>query len=123
MNEQIKQCWIEALRSGEYQQTQGYLRTDTGYCCLGVLTDLYIKETGEKWTDNGCSYTFCGSNSFLPQCVVDWADLESCFPRIAKNDGQFNYLHCMEDLFLASINDKGKSFEEIADLIETGTVS
>jgi hypothetical protein len=37
MNEQIKQRWIEALRSGEYEQTQGRLRDETGYCCLGVL--------------------------------------------------------------------------------------
>lgn len=35
----IKAKWVEALRSGEYQQTQGKLHDNTSnsYCCLGVL--------------------------------------------------------------------------------------
>ena len=35
------QRWIQALRSGEYQQTRGQLNHPTeGYCCLGVLCEL-----------------------------------------------------------------------------------
>lgn len=36
--------WVSALRSGEYQQASGRLRTPQGWCCLGVLTDLAIKK-------------------------------------------------------------------------------
>ena len=51
MNRQIKDKWITALRSGEYNQDSdgGYLKTCDGYCCLGVLCDLYVKETGKEW--------------------------------------------------------------------------
>ncbi|WP_420431472.1 hypothetical protein [Candidatus Poriferisocius sp.] len=33
--------WVEALRSGDYQQGIRFLRnTNDNYCCLGVLCDL-----------------------------------------------------------------------------------
>lgn len=48
MNPEIKQQWVDALRSGEYPQSTNYLRDKTGWCCLGVLTDLFIKATGAK---------------------------------------------------------------------------
>jgi hypothetical protein len=35
--EDFKKRWIEALRSGEYnQQRSATIRNDRGYCCLGV---------------------------------------------------------------------------------------
>lgn len=42
---EIKKRWIEALRSGEYEQAIGVLRKTDGvgrqrYCCLGVLCDV-----------------------------------------------------------------------------------
>lgn len=37
MNPRWKQPWIDALESGEYQQTRGVLHNGVGYCCLGVL--------------------------------------------------------------------------------------
>ena len=40
MNPQIKEDWVEALRSGEYEQTQGVLDQDDRQCCLGVLCDI-----------------------------------------------------------------------------------
>jgi len=43
---EVKRRWIEALRSGEYKQGYGILRTvDNEYCCMGVLqviTDLQV---------------------------------------------------------------------------------
>ena len=32
--------WTTALRSGQYIQTKFSLRSDEGYCCLGVYCDL-----------------------------------------------------------------------------------
>ena len=42
MDKEIKNKWIEALRSGKYQQGCHYLRGPTGdrYCCFGVLCDI-----------------------------------------------------------------------------------
>ena len=37
MDAKLKALWIEALRSGEYQQTADTLKDRDGYCCLGVL--------------------------------------------------------------------------------------
>lgn len=47
MNRQVVEEWIRRLRSGEYQQTQGRLKDESGgYCCLGVLCQQYHELTG-----------------------------------------------------------------------------
>ena len=78
MNPQIKQKWVDALRSGEYQQTKGRLRKEDKFCCLGVLCDLYGKENNVKWNlaNNGYNYEFQKFESYLPSSVGKWADLE-----------------------------------------------
>ncbi len=44
INKVVKKLWIKALRSGEYKQDTGSLKTSSnGFCCLGVLTDIYCK--------------------------------------------------------------------------------
>jgi hypothetical protein len=98
---EIKAKWVEALRSGEYEQGCGALRTEDGkYCCLGVLTDLYCKAKG---------VTFDGvtrSNRWvLNLSVRRWAGLESPNPAVPQAP-------------LAWLNDSGRTFAEIADLIE-----
>ena len=48
MKTEIKQKWVDALRSGEYEKGKWYLtRRDEGkemFCALGVLCDLAIKD-------------------------------------------------------------------------------
>jgi hypothetical protein len=109
MNPQIKQKWVDALRSGEYQQGQCYLRTNSGFCCLGVLCDLYGKENNVEWNlaNNGHNYKFQEFESYLPSSVMKWADLEYCNPPV--ND---------EESTLVRLNDSGSTFEQIADVIE-----
>jgi hypothetical protein len=52
MKPDIKQKWVNDLKSGEYKKGKGYLHKEDTYCCLGVLCDLYQKETGQgAWTD------------------------------------------------------------------------
>ena len=34
--------WKDALRSGEYEQCRYKLVTEDAYCCLGVLSDLFL---------------------------------------------------------------------------------
>ena len=36
--------WLDALRSGKYRQASESLRTNEGYCCLGVACDVYHQE-------------------------------------------------------------------------------
>jgi hypothetical protein len=109
MNPQIKQKWVDALRSGDYQQTQRRLHDENGFCCLGVLCDLYGKENNVEWdlTNNGHNvYVFQDKKGILPLSVIEWAGVEDDNPEI-----------CGETP-LSRLNDSGSTFNEIADLIE-----
>lgn len=73
MKQDIKQRWVEALRSGNYEQGQGVLRTeDDTYCCLGVLCNLVDPE---NWTLRASYYVYGKAGglrqnvSFLPDEV------------------------------------------------------
>lgn len=79
MNPEVKAKWIEALTSGEYSQTNGCLKDNAGYCCLGVLTDLYIKETGQAQWVPGITYASMkgaveGVHSFTKNLQVTTAE-------------------------------------------------
>lgn len=122
MKPQIKKLWIEALRSGEYEQTQGCLRDETGFCCLGVLTDLYLKEHDEDWTagdgiicsENRNPYSAHEEVNYLPEDVRIWAGLLSQSPTVVtRESSQDSGIEA-----LANLNDSGKSFQEIAQIIE-----
>ena len=109
MNQDIKQRWVDALRSGEYEQGRGCLHNSNGnsFCCLGVLTDLYIKEHDKEWHKPGrCTeLTFEGNGGTLPPSVMTWAGLSHRDPCVRGGD-------------LATQNDNGMSFDELAQLIE-----
>lgn len=113
MNSNIKQQWVNALRSNEYSQGVGQLQNTDGFCCLGVLCDLYAKETGTEWEDVSYTsdyYVFMGESAYLPVEVKEWAGLNSHYPHIRNAKG-----HLRE---LATLNDTGVEFTEIAQMIE-----
>lgn len=117
MNPQVKEKWVNALRSGNYKQTTGNLyEPGVGYCCLGVLTDLYLKEKGFEWdtTESSTGWVcFEDEFEFLTDSVRDWAGLED-------NCGTYEDDVIEGGLFcLSSMNDGGASFGEIADFIES----
>lgn len=118
MNEKVKESWLRALRSGEYQQGTGFLRRDSSFCCLGVLCDLYAKSTGSgNWAVQGDNefYTFKSSSddviTCLPESVLKWAQMPLCAP-----DGAPELKSSSENL--AVLNDAGFSFNQLADYIE-----
>ena len=125
MNSQVKEKWIAALRSGEYQQGINSLRSNQGFCCLGVLCDLYAKEHNENWehvnayseqnTKAEDSWYFQEETQFLPEKVMNWAQLEDNNPEVEILDKDDNLL---EYEVLSHMNDVGKSFSIIADVIE-----
>ena len=112
---EVKSAWLEALRSGQYTQTTEVLRDETGYCCLGVLCDVYGKQTGTEWSteeesmrvdvDGITSWTFLKQEMCLPKKVKEW-----CFETPLEG---FSFCNLME------LNDSGSSFQEIAEVIET----
>ena len=48
MKAEDKAKWLEALRSGEYEQIDGTLCRDGKYCCLGVLEVILDGRVEEK---------------------------------------------------------------------------
>lgn len=116
MNQAIKKQWVNALRSGQYTQASGNLRSNLGHCCLGVLCDLYAKEMGKEWECHQTAdknsfphYSFQNETSFLPVSVIEWAGLSRPSPTVKISEA-------WEEL--AYLNDQPVSFEEIANLIE-----
>lgn len=125
MKPEIKEKWVAALRSGEYTQATGYLRTKEGFCCLGVLCDIVQEDVGMHWikgTEYGLEcYRYTKNNNYihhsltlsasgcLPTEVVNLSDLEDYDPVIWYGD---------DGSTLAELNDKGLTFNEIADIIE-----
>jgi hypothetical protein len=112
MNYEIAQQWVAALRSGEYAQEKSRLKSDNGYCCLGVLCDLYTKQNPYvKWKslESVTAYFILEHSLVLPCEVKEWA-------RMKSECGQF----IEEGMFLRldKMNDDGHSFNEIADVIE-----
>ena len=97
MNPELKQKWLEALRSGKYKQGTGLLRSKENYfCCLGVLCDII---DNKKWeiTNSG---DYCYEKSTV-------APTSSSIIR----EGAIGHL--------MTLNDEAKSsFAEIADWIE-----
>lgn len=121
MNPEVKQKWITALRSGEYQQTTHRLKveheSECAFCCLGVLCDLYLKDypaglNVEKvfGPNDGKEYSYDKSLVALPDKVMSWAGLGSYMGASVTIDGHLSTL--------ASHNDRGVTFDQIAQAIE-----
>lgn len=78
-NKERLQLLVDALYSGEFQQTQGVLKRSkpipqfetggpvlpVGYCCLGVACEIMRRETGTgKWTDGIGDIAFITNSGF-----------------------------------------------------------
>jgi len=122
MRADIKTKWVAALRSGEYEQTGGMLRSNNGYCCLGVLCDLYAKETGMKWWEGGGKYAMHGNDTMLPHEVRAWAHLADefgAYVEVETDEGGATYPPYLANPSLTELNDSwAYNFKMIADVIE-----
>lgn len=103
MDPELKEKWLEALRSGKYRQGRGKLRNkDDEFCCLGVLCDLVEPNAWNHYQDG------IGSDP--------WHHHENvAFPgyHISSRAGVVS-----KEEALAHLNDQGATFAEIADYIE-----
>ena len=123
MKLEIKDLWVAALRSGEYEQTQAVLkRGDEGMCCLGVLCDIYHKtENKGEWV-GGYFYDTEGgeSDTELTDSVGVWASIKEndAWVPITTRTPDIDRGFTSERTYLAALNDEGLSFSQIADVIE-----
>jgi len=103
MNPSVKKEWVQALRSGDYLQGGSYLCYQDGnkvkWCCLGVLCDINTDSYWEK--SDTAAYTVDNCRFFPDESHLDQAGLS-----VRSGDK------------LAWMNDRGKTFPEIADWIE-----
>lgn len=72
MNAKVKKLWLKALRSGDYKQGAGALRSDHSFCCLGVLCDLHRQEVHGRWKRNEVGgFEYAGDGFILPRAVQE----------------------------------------------------
>lgn len=114
MKPEIKDKWLDALRSGKYKQTKNMLRNKNAYCCLGVLADIYSKEVGAEWKpDSAGCLRIENDNGILPYCIQSWAGLKQANPDVEIGGVHYS---------LAQLNDgreiRRKTFKQIASIIE-----
>lgn len=103
MNKDIKDKWVAALRSGNYQQGQGSLRTENRYCCLGVLCEI----TGCRWRSEPDMF------------VALYKDSSTGSTYIPEQLREELGMSLVDEEKLATRNDTGATFSELADVIET----
>lgn len=111
--------WVAALRSGKYEQGQGYLRQDitdhhghttSEFCCLGVLCDLTPRARLVRYNDRPSDeairhYDFGRTTNDQVIDHVAWTELTG-LPDTFQSE-------------LTDMNDSGSyGFDEIADCIE-----
>lgn len=119
--------WVEALRSGNYPQTNGCLKNDEGFCCLGVAADVMAPSAWLKTQNEDGEYRFRNSNTNALLPDEDWLRLA---PKNVKYknpdydpncdwDTEFFDLEPSQD-DMAELNDSSKlNFNQIADIIES----
>jgi hypothetical protein len=120
MNPAIKQRWVAALKSGQYQQGRTALRYRDNFCCLGVLCDIAVHDGVARWSKMADDDYFCLDEAELPPAaVMAWAGLGTIW-RDPYIDG--HAVNQEGPIGLAQINDgetgRDYTFNEIADLID-----
>jgi len=146
MDPGIRKKWVEALRSGKYEQNKhGLCAVDPdggdgmAHCCLGVLCELALEggvlsaacrkvdESGRVW--------FVGRSAYLPGDVVKWSGLpvsdpivrfDDAIARLGDRDAQrarASGALSHDIVTLSELNDAGVSFEGIAAIVENCKLS
>lgn len=127
MRKEVMKKWVKALRSGKFKQGQGTLKQydskgNAQHCCLGVLCELYNdsmrkskkKTLSEKVYDNDMDFShgycrFGNKRDDLPHEVMAWSGISDCLGKFRTDT---------VDECLADLNDTGRKFKTIANIIE-----
>lgn len=97
--------WLDALRSEEYPQIRGALKTDKGFCALGVLCDLSKLDTWKQDIYQQNKYLYLNQIHYLPNQVGEWAEMKK------KEISDVSH-------YLMALNDQKVSFLKISELLE-----
>lgn len=102
MNTDLKNKWIQAMESGEYQFGSGELRDDDNcFCALGVLCNIidpgkwFMSENrATRWYDPNC-------NTFIPENIQE---------EIGITQSQITNIWNLNDIY--------KSYQPVIDYIK-----
>lgn len=118
MNKEIKEDWLEALRSGDYEKGIGSLNENNKLCCLGVLCEVMKVDSivvngphGTQWKLYRRSYVARGHKCYLPDEVALEAGIRN--NPIEYKHRKHSALH-----HLIEINDSNETFDEVITFIE-----
>lgn len=106
-----QKLWLEALRSGLYQQSGHALEPyPQSYCCLGVACKVAEAHGVTVVYAEG---KLSGGNLLDQPAVMEWLSLRTPDGQIDPTNNKTATLTSMNDVF-------HKPFADIADFIETG---
>lgn len=120
-----RKAWVRALRSGTFPQDRGALKSDAGYCCLGVACEVIPEGLTQEPYSELDGERFAGGGIIAFRSGDDEART-GVLPRITARALGFNRSNPSVQLepsgvrSLASLNDSGNyTFDQIADIIES----
>ena len=117
MKDKDIKTWLKYLRSGEYQQGEGSLcATVDGvdrFCCLGVACDVLLNDT---WTEH--RHTWSIGPLVWHDCLEYQGGVNSSASMPGHKHLKKMGLDPQVASDLATMNDEGADFKEIADWIE-----
>lgn len=113
MKKSVAMKWVANLRSGKYPQGEpGLLKSQTGYCCLGVLCET----VGLSPKLDEATYCYDGAIASVPLSVKKISEIKHRLGNFIKDYKAFPPL--------SALNDEGTeylgrlTFDEIADIIQ-----
>lgn len=121
---ELRRRWVEALRSGKYQQGRDYLCTvnpdgTKTYCCLGVLLDIIHPD----WWRRDLTRDLTTDGTQEIQSWIDPANGFVCKTRLDTPQMRMVDLTDHEMAILIANNDSCVvSFDQIAKKIEDDTI-
>jgi hypothetical protein len=109
MRKDIAMEWADMLESGIIKQGKNSLENKGKYCCLGALCRILEKRVNIDVDDiDSSNVCFNGEYAYLPKEVINYTGMKSDDGEFTVNDSTYR---------LSSLNDGGKSFKEIAQII------
>jgi hypothetical protein len=129
VNKERVQALVDALRSGEFPQTTGKLRDETGYCCLGVACEVYRRDLNKGEWDGAAfnigeikhtdQYSDNVAEGVLSKMVQEYFGFKSTHPLIKYSGKPIVEFRGRSKIGLAELNDIARlNFNQIADIIE-----
>lgn len=121
--QEIRAEWVRMLRSGDFEQGKNLLRNKNDqFCCLGVLCELAVTHgvIGPAVFDREFGkYKYDQESQILPAEVRSWVGLESNTGEFEIPEPENGRAHHEQANCLSGRNDRGATFEQIANLIES----